>query len=1282
MSKRIGKKILRIGAIVLGSLVVLLTAFHFWVVHHAEELIQDLVASRSNGHIRLEVRNFKFNWFSKKMELEDAVFVNTDSATTGTSNRFAIERMKIRVTAVWPIIFDKKVLIDHLELVKPDILVTRLRGNTDSGKKDSTDVSLPQEMGKIYKSIQDAIDVLQVKKFELTDATFTLVNRMHPDEQPIRIGHIDFNIDNLRVDTTRWTGKEKILFSDNISLKSRNQDILFPDKRHRLSYRNFRINIQKQLVEFDSCTIAALKTDSSSTSFSIYCDRLQMTNIDFDTLYRAQVIKADSVYCINPRFELDVNLDKRKAARKKAPQLEQIIKQLTGDLQLNYVVVNNASFAISTLRNDRPSSFTSAGNNFEMQGLRIDNDAERPLKVDKFAMAIRNYENFLRDSTYEMQFDSILFNDNRILLHDFSFRQLDRGKTINHFKVPRFELTGLSWDDLLFEQKLTAREAILFNPVIDYTEAPRKSGGKKQRIIFDALADINQVIMLDNLSIENGDIRIRLNGGTDMHLEHATLSVESRALLGSSQLSGIRRSVNYLDFSKGFLRVNDVTLQLKDISYTGNNSQLEAEQAVLDNDAHTLQGTANGISANEIFINENTGDISIGKVSWANAGITLNNRKAGAPGQKGAAFVSITDINGGNTKLMIQDSSTTISANLDHIRADAFLLKPGQRPIVSGLVAAGSQFHYQRGFFALAIPSFDIADKQRANVNDVLITRENAGNAMRIGIKDAFFVPDIQAAIAGSFLADDMTVHSPELVIRQSGIQPAGVSGGDGLHLPLFRSNKIVITQPLLRLSSHDLEDSSLLFWNGLADAANTIVVSDVQGQDSALHAGQVYLSLNHFTYRGANGKAFDAGKGEVTALLNDISLRQPRGASLIWDASLASLDGRNFMIDSMGKNAGNLDIRTVALKDLRLESGSVKNLRAVLALNSRFRLQQVTGSYADSINHFEWYNAGYDKNTKQLTLDSFSYRPAPDRETYIRQHPYQEDYITIRTGAVMLGSFDVERYLEDSVVRVQQLLVKQAELQDFRDNRKPFREGVIKPLTVNRVRAIPFRLAVDSVLFEDARVLYSEINPKNGLTGTLPVRHLSLGAFNVRNTETGDDDSLYLRASGVLMDSLHFRLSLRESYADSLAGFLLTAKMDGTDARQLNPVLVPLAAARIRSGWLDSLQMRVSGNEYRAMGEMQLLYRDLRIDLFRRGTVRKAGFLSFLANTLIKNKNTRRAGTVFFVRDRERSSLNYLIKILMSGVKSSTGVKTNRKAIRAYKKEWQHRNLPAYHYD
>ena len=45
---------------------VLLAAFHFWLVYHAEEIIQDMVSSRSDGKIVLEVKKFKFNWFSKK----------------------------------------------------------------------------------------------------------------------------------------------------------------------------------------------------------------------------------------------------------------------------------------------------------------------------------------------------------------------------------------------------------------------------------------------------------------------------------------------------------------------------------------------------------------------------------------------------------------------------------------------------------------------------------------------------------------------------------------------------------------------------------------------------------------------------------------------------------------------------------------------------------------------------------------------------------------------------------------------------------------------------------------------------------------------------------------------------------------------------------------------------------------------------------------------------------------------------------------------------------------
>ncbi|HEX7847670.1 MAG TPA: hypothetical protein VF476_17845, partial [Chitinophagaceae bacterium] len=462
---RIGKKLLKIIWIVAGSLIIFLAAFHFWVVYHAEEIIQDLVESKSNGKLKLEVENFKFNWFSKKMELQNAVFYSTDTATAATTYRFAVRKINLKVTALWPVIFDKKVLINNLELKDPDITVTRLKTSKDKSRTDK--VSVPQEMGRIYKSIQDALEVLKVKKFELDNASFRLINKIQPDQQPIEISHIDLTIHDLKVDSTSLTGKEKIFFSNNIVLKSRDQDILFPDKRHRLAFQRFRVNIEKKIVEFDSCSIAAVKTEKSPTGFSIFFDKLVMTDIDFDTLYRNEVIKADSVYCINPVFKLSADLDKKDPS-KKTPRLDEIIRKLTGDLMLNFVVVNNASFDINTIRNGNPSSFRSQNNNFEMQGLRIDDDAKRPFRVEKFAMAIRKYENFLRDSLYALQFDSIHVNNDRIFLNNFSFQRLNNGKPVSNFSVPHFQLTGLSWDDLLFERRLVAQQATLYDPVIDY----------------------------------------------------------------------------------------------------------------------------------------------------------------------------------------------------------------------------------------------------------------------------------------------------------------------------------------------------------------------------------------------------------------------------------------------------------------------------------------------------------------------------------------------------------------------------------------------------------------------------------------------------------------------------------------------------------------------------------------------------------------------------------------------------------------------------------------------
>jgi hypothetical protein len=1111
-AKRIGKKFLKVVGIALGSLLILLIAFHFWIVHHAEDILQAFVESKSNGKIKLEVRKFKFNWFSKKMELVDAVFYTTDSVNSGSSYRFAVKKIKLKVKAVFPLVFEKSVLINNLSLENPEITVTLLRSTKNNkSPKDSSSSSIPQEMGHIYKSIQDALQVLQVKKFEIENATFTLINKIRADQLPVTIGKIDFHIDNLTVDTTRLTGKEKIFFSDNIVFKSRDQDILFPNGRHRLSYRKFRINIEKKIVEFDSCTIAAVKTDSASTGFSIYFDALQLTNIDFDTLYRAEVIKADSVYCINPTFKLEVDLDRRKASPKKAPKLDQIVRQLTGDMFLNFVVVNNASFDIKTLRNGRPSSFASKGNNFEMQGLRIDNDAKRPLRVEKFAMAIRNYENFLRDSTYEMQFDSVMVNDNKILLNDFSFRQLYKGKTVNSFKVPRFQLTGLSWDDLLFENKLTAQRAILFSPVINYTEAPKKTQTKSRRNIFDALADINQVIMLEDLNIVDGDIDLHLTGGIDMKLTDATLSVESRSLLGSSQLSGIRRSVNYLDFKKGFFKFNDFTVLLNSITYTGGNSQFNADEVLVNNSSNTTAAQAKGVTMNGIFINENTGDISISKVGWQQADINLSGFKTSEEKSKGAPFMSLTDINGNNTRVSAVLGNKKAAAFIDHLAATAFLLKPGERPIIAGLVISGKDLKVSDAMSNIDIGSFAITDQKSALLENFSYRNKHADDSTSIDIPKLSFVPDVQSTINGDIRVGNMHVTHPVVSLYRSykemDLRPTA------MRLPKANIDKIYFDQPVIDFSKQTATGMINIRWDGKHGNNNSLMLTNAVTGDSALSVQQMQLALSSFIIENTNGKNFDLGQGEVSAQLNDISFKKPEDDKAYWQATLTNLDGKNLLFDSLGKKAGKAEIKTIQLQDLALTASSISNIRTLVQENKKFRLQQITASYTDTVNQFYWYNAGYDKGSKLFTLDSFIYHPTAPQDVFIAQHPYQVDYINLKTGAMNIGPFDIDRYLRDTIVDAGTVKIKDVVFSDFRDKRPPLKTGTIKPLMVNRIRAIPFKLSVDTVVLENGHVTYNELNPKTGDVGTIPVTRMTVRFFPIRNFGLSATDSLRILA-------------------------------------------------------------------------------------------------------------------------------------------------------------------------
>jgi hypothetical protein len=157
--------------------------------------------------------------------------------------------------------------------------------------------------------------------------------------------------------------------------------------------------------------------------------------------------------------------------------------------------------------------------------------------------------------------------------------------------------------------------------------------------------------------------------------------------------------------------------------------------------------------------------------------------------------------------------------------------------------------------------------------------------------------------------------------------------------------------------------------------------------------------------------------------------------------------------------------------------------------------------------------------------------------------------------------------------------------------------------------------------------------------------------------------------------EAVRFRLNMRESLTDSLSGFLLKASIDPFDARALNPLLDPLASISVRSGYLDTLTMQVVGREYAATGEMKMLYHGLKVNFLDRNGQRRKGLFrglkNFFANSfVIRNTNRDRTSPVFLERNREKSSVNYLVKITLSGLGHTIGIRNNKKLLRQYKKD------------
>lgn len=1266
------RKFLRVSLIIIGIFAVLGFGFHIWFVNNARSFIKGIIASKSKGTLKLELSSISFNFLTNKFKIREAVLISTDSVATGTSYRVKFSKLTVNAGSLWSLLSRKSLDLDSIKLHNPEVVITQLSENAflTTAKNE---LSVSQQMGKLYNSMLDGFDAFGIRRIIINDAAITLIDKTKPWAEPVTISNIYFNMVN-----TAKGEDQRDKFIENkqsVDLVTNDQNIALPGGRHRIAFKKFNLRLFNKRIELDSCTITAIATDSLQSSYTVFFDKLLLVGVDFNAMYRLNLIKADSVYCENPLFDISIN-SLAGGAKKEKPDPEKIIRDLTGDLDLAFVGVKDAGIHINITGKKKRALFNSNKDDFEIRGFRVNGDSSAPVVVDRFDMLVRDYHLYNEDSSSSYTFDSIHFLNNRIVLNNFSvvtYANPGGSQSERNFKIPYFALTGLDWYQLIFEETLVANEALLLNPVINYIRRTTATRRKKTNI-FQSLKTLDDLITLKKLSVINGQIDLTLGPATSFRLKDANLILYSERLQPGNTL-GMRSAIEKLSASNSFFRFNDITAEIQNLRYTGT-ALIHADKVLITEKTGNTKAVVNDVYINNVIADDNSETVIIDGLKWSSAKLQIRT----VPGQRKKTAsrngnISLTNLSGNNSELFFSNGSETVTGYVESLSI-ASLQKQGSGALqVNKLRVKGNSLSVKAPSASLKASSYLFASEAPSFLSDLEILQIKQQDTLSVKSEHVDFRMDINAMINKDIHLSNLEAVRPVIKIAKWSIDSSGAVKSGNLRV---RIDRVVAREADILYSIHRTDSVMTI---RLPVVKNSRIQAEgLNMTNDMIRLGSLSINTSSATLLKRSGEMIGVDTGEVDVNLSNLQLEKKDG-KFAWTALVNTLHLKNPNSFILGKN-NKLQLNEASVGNLNLSSGYINDFNSLIRYNISAWLRTTTGQYSDSMTTFKWNNAEYDFAKKVITLDSFVYHPTQSRDSVMATTPFQRDYITFHSGKVRLTGFNLERYKIDSSFIADSMLIMNPAITIYRDKQPPYLPGTDKPLPVDLLRKIDIPVTVNKLKLIDGFLSYTEKNAKTRAEGTLFFTYMNAEISNIKNQNFNDKDSLLLTMNAYLMDSAMLRLSVKESYNDTLSGFLMTLKMTPTSLSLLNPVLVPMSNVKITSGIIDSFDLRAIGHNNLSIGEMRMYYRGLRIRLVKDGDEVKSSLMnkvvSFLANTfLIKKNNKGRAGIVYFERVKDRSFFNYIVKMTFSGMATSIGVKKNRKYLKQYKRELRQRNLP-----
>lgn len=385
---------------------------------------------------------------------------------------------------------------------------------------------------------------------------------------------------------------------------------------------------------------------------------------------------------------------------------------------------------------------------------------------------------------------------------------------------------------------------------------------------------------------------------------------------------------------------------------------------------------------------------------------------------------------------------------------------------------------------------------------------------------------------------------------------------------------------------------------------------------------------------------------------------------------------------DTLEKNGDNEPIeKTIKLQKFSSEGGSLKMVANDTASNSLFMglkeivfLDILLGKEIDGdLLPFQYKtlevevdSVYYNMNAEHyITVEEFEYlqddlsikqfkiTPKFSKPDFDRQLPYEKDWVALNVDVVEMRNFSWSTEGDSLVLKSPSTSLSNANAEIYRNKLLPDDER-IKPMYSELIRELGVKIKFDTIDINESRLTYQEKVDEERPPGELSFSNIEANIENLTNFNMSREDfpETNISATALFMDQARLSLNLDFDVRNQMDEFHVSGNLAEISADDINSFLIP--AMNIEAeGRIESMAYNFYGNRNEAKGDMQLAYRDFKVNILKEGEKERKSLLSRLANLIIKNDAVNEdveQEEINTTRDKTKSFWNFLWLCIRDG--------------------------------